>query len=396
MTPRWRVFAGIAEPSVRTSFGSLAPMSTFITKLVSTGSGPRVAVKDLIDVEGVPTTAGSRAVERSARAATQDASCLNGARKAGARLVGKANLHELAMLPFGINPWFGTPVNPLDPALIPGGSSSGSAVAVATDEADVAFGSDTGGSVRIPAACCGVTGLKTTHGRIPVDGVWPLAPSLDTIGPLAKDVAGVTLGMQLLEPGFMPAGAPAKTIGRIRTSALPEIEAAIDRALHEAELDVVSLDLPEMQAGTEAFITIYFSELWDADHHLLDQRDGIGDDIARSLEMAEFFRPNLDAARAQAEEWRLALFALFERVQLIALPTLPIFPPRIDDLVGDTTLTVIDITRFTSLFNAAGVPCTAQPVPAEGAPLPASLQLVGPIGSEELLIPTAAVVEAAV
>src|SRR6202008_1956204 len=105
------------------------------------------------------------------------APCLAGARAAGARLVGKANLHELAMLPIGTNPWFGTPVNPLDPALIPGGSSSGSAVAVANDDADVAIGSDTGGSVRIPSACCGTTGLKTTHGRISLEGVWPLTPS---------------------------------------------------------------------------------------------------------------------------------------------------------------------------------------------------------------------------
>ena len=90
----------------------------------------------------------------------------------------------------GVNPWYGTPVNPLDPALVPGGSSSGSAVAVATGEADVAYGSDTGGSVRIPAACCGIAGLKTTWGRIPLDGVWPLSPSFDTVGPMARDVAG--------------------------------------------------------------------------------------------------------------------------------------------------------------------------------------------------------------
>src|SRR5207248_10083097 len=110
--------------------------------------------------------------------------CRAGARSAGARRVGKASLHELAMLPIGTNPWFGAPVNPLDPDLIPGGSSSGSAVAVATEEADVALGSDTGGSVRVPSACCGTCGLKTTYGRLPLDGVWPLAPSLDTIGPM--------------------------------------------------------------------------------------------------------------------------------------------------------------------------------------------------------------------
>src|SRR5438477_8328822 len=157
----------------------------------SEGAGVRLAVKDIIDVEGVPTTAGSRALERRAGPAERDAECLAGARAAGARLVGKTNLHELAMLPIGTNPWFGTPVNPLDSDLIPGGSSSGSAVAVATDEADVAIGSDTGGSVRVPSACCGTVGLKTTYGRISLDGVWPLAPSLDTIGPMAADIAGL-------------------------------------------------------------------------------------------------------------------------------------------------------------------------------------------------------------
>src|ERR1017187_9054389 len=112
------------------------------------------------------------------------------------------------MLPLGTSPWFGTPVNPLDPDLIPGGSSSGSAVAVATDEADVALGSDTGGSIRVPAACCGVAGLKTTYGRVPLEGVWPLAPSLDTIGSLATTIAGLVLGMQLIEPGFRPSPSP--------------------------------------------------------------------------------------------------------------------------------------------------------------------------------------------
>ena len=121
--------------------------------------------------------------------------------------MGRTNLHELALGVTGVNPWFGTPVNPLDPALVPGGSSSGSAVAVATDEADVAYGSDTGGSVRIPSACCGTAGLKTTWGRIPLEGVWPLSPSFDTVGPMARDVAGLVAGMALLEPGFSVAEA---------------------------------------------------------------------------------------------------------------------------------------------------------------------------------------------
>lgn len=244
-------------------------MSTFITKLDTTsGSGTRLAVKDLIDIHGIPTTAGSRAVEQTAKPARQDAACLAGARAAGARIVGKTNLHELAMLPIGTNPWFGTPVNPLDASLIPGGSSSGSAVAVATGEADVALGSDTGGSVRIPSACCGTAGLKTTYGRVPLDGVWPLASSLDTVGPMAAAVGGLITGMRLLEPGFTVAGTPARTIGRLRTSGRPEIEEAIDRALKTAEFEVITFDWDGFETGTNIFTTIFLAEAWDADHAL--------------------------------------------------------------------------------------------------------------------------------
>ena len=111
---------------------------------------------------------------------------------------------------------------------MPGGSSSGSAVAVATGEATVAYGTDTGGSIRIPAACCGISGLKTTWGRIPLAGLRPLAPSLDTVGPMAANVAGLVLGMQLLEPGFAvaPASGPPR-VGRVRVPAAPEIDDAV-------------------------------------------------------------------------------------------------------------------------------------------------------------------------
>src|SRR5499427_7601055 len=180
-------------------------MSTWIVKDAAPGPGLRVAVKDLIDMAGLPTTAGSQAVADRAGPAAADAVCLAGLRAAIARgeacLAGKTNLHELAYGISGNNRAFGTPVNPLDPALIPGGSSSGSAVAVATGDADVALGSDTGGSVRIPSACCGTAGLKTTWGRVSLDGVYPLSESLDTVGPMARDIAGLVTGMELLEPG---------------------------------------------------------------------------------------------------------------------------------------------------------------------------------------------------
>lgn len=372
-------------------------MSTFITKLDTSGTGPRLAVKDLIDMEGLVTTAGCRAVERRAKPAAKDAALLGGARAADARIVGKVNLHELAMLPIGTNPWFGNPVNPLDPALIPGGSSSGSAVAVANDEADVALGSDTGGSIRVPSACCGTTGLKTTFGRIPLDGVWPLAPSLDTVGPMATTIGGLVLGMQLLEPGFAPASSAAVRIGRLRTTALPEIETAVDEALSAAELDVATLDWDGMEAGSNCFTLTYFKEIWDIDHELVEKHpDDVGDDIKMALSMTDMFRPAFGDIDAMTTAWRKDLFSLFDRVQLLALPTMPVFPPRLDELTEQNFVDkVIEITKHVSLFNAAGVPCTAQPVPVRGGRLPASIQLVGPLGSEELLLATAARIEAA-
>ena len=373
-------------------------MSTFITRLDTTGStGTRLAVKDLIDVRGVPTTAGSRAVERTAKPAARDAACLAGARAAGARIVGKTNLHELAMLPIGTNQWFGTPVNPLDPGLIPGGSSSGSAVAVAVGEADVALGSDTGGSVRVPSACCGTAGLKTTYGRVPLDGVWPLAPSLDTVGPMAASVGGLVTGMGLLEPGFTPAASPATAIGRLRTAARPEIEQAIDEALKAAGLEVVTLDWDGFDVGTNIFSAIFLTEAWETDHTLAQAHpDGVGEDIAQTLALNDMFRPGLAEARKQLAGWRQSLLDLFGQVELLALPTMPVFPPKLADVTPDSLVNVIiEVTRYTGLFNAAGVPCTAQPVPAAGSRIPASLQLVGPLHGEELLLSTALRIEAA-
>jgi amidase len=137
--------------------------ATWLLRLDGAGEGPRVAVKDCIDVAGTPTTVGCRAIAEDAVPAAADAPVVESARRQGARIVGKTNLVELCRHADGVNTWTGTPQNPLDPTRIPGGSSSGSAVAVARGEADVGYGTDTGGSVRVPAACCGIVGLKTSN-----------------------------------------------------------------------------------------------------------------------------------------------------------------------------------------------------------------------------------------
>jgi len=207
--------------------------TTWIVRLAPAGPGARLAVKDCIDVAGLPTTVGCPVIAERARPAGRDAPVVAAARRAGAQIVGKTNLAELCWSAVGTNAWSGTPVNPADPRRVPGGSSSGSAVAVAAGEADVALGTDTGGSVRIPAACCGVVGLKTTWGRVPVQGVYPLAPSLDTVGPLGADVAAIELGMRLIEPGFA-AGSCELRVARVRPETDPEVDAAVETAIDAA------------------------------------------------------------------------------------------------------------------------------------------------------------------
>jgi amidase len=365
-------------------------VTTWITKLDDAGSGLRVAVKDAIDVEGVPTTVGCKAVADSAEPAAADAACLAGVRSAGARIVGKANLHELCFGTSGINPWYGTPVNPLDPTRVPGGSSSGSAVAVATDEADVGLGTDTGGSVRIPAACCGIVGLKTTWGRVPLQGVWPLSGTLDTIGPLARTVDDVVAGMALLAPGFSVEGvASARTVGRVRVDGVdPAIDAAIDDALARSELEVVEVVLDGWDASQGAFAAIIVTEAWDADHALIEAHpEGVGDSVRDRVAYASMFSPEMvEQAHAQLQSWRDELAGWFKRVELLALPTLEMFPPSLD--------TPPLLNRLTGPFNVSQTPALSLPVPVAGN-LPASLQLVGPWDREDLLCATGKRFEAA-
>jgi amidase len=356
-------------------------LTTFIERFATSGPGVRLAVKDLIDMAGVPTTAGCRAVANEAVPAPADAACLAGARAAGARIVGRTNLHELALGVTGVNPWYGTPVNPLDPRLVPGGSSSGSAVAVATDDADVAYGSDTGGSVRIPSACCGTAGLKTTWGRVPLEGVWPLAPSFDTVGPMARDVAGLVLGMELLEPGFAVGERGGVRVGRLRIEADPAIDAALDRALAGAEWEVLEVELALWHEATAAAGILLVAEAWETDRALLGRRpDEVGADVAGRLTLgASIDDRGLATARAVQREWGGVLDQVFERVDVVATPTLTVFPPMLDG--GEELL----MARCTLPVNLAGVPALALPVPSAG-PVPASLQLIAPRHGEEALL----------
>ncbi|PZS19800.1 MAG: amidase [Acidimicrobiales bacterium] len=364
-------------------------MSTFITQLDDCGvlSQPRLAVKDVIDVAGVPTTAGSRVVAEMARPAVADAPCLAGARQAGVHIVGKANLVELALGTVGINPWFGTPVNPLDRRVVPGGSSSGCAVAVATGEAEVGYGTDTGGSIRVPAACCGIAGLKTTWGRIPTGGVWPLAPSLDTVGPMAADVDGLILGMGWLEPGFAPAQSQPRRVGRFRLAAEPLIDQAVDDALDASGFEVTDVSLPGWGRAWELAGWILVAEAAVSNAHLVRQWDQLDPVVAARLEEGRRVGPaQLEEARAFQAGWKAAFLELLTTVELVALPTMTRFPPLLED-AGRVSLAIA-----TRPVNLAGLPALAVPVPSHGR-LPASLQLIGPPDAEELLLAAGLVVE---
>lgn len=368
-------------------------MTTFLLRLdPGPGDGPTVAVKDLIDVAGTPTTCASRPVAEAAAPAEVDAACITAVRAAGGRIVGKANLHELAFGGSGINPYTGTPVNPLDPDRIPGGSSSGSAVAVATGEADIALGTDTAGSVRTPAACCGVAGLKTTFGRIPVAGVQALAPSLDTVGPLARDVAGIATAMALLEPGFDPEGDPAERLGRVRLSGVARwVDDAVDALLAAAGLPLEAADLPGWDGAEEAGTTILFGEAARVHSALLAHHaDALGDEARDRLRQgARVTDAELASSIAAGEPWRAELDAALARTPVLVTAGIADEPAPLDDP------TQLDTRRLNVAVNLGGHPALVLPVPVAGRRFPASVQLIAAHGGEELLVRTAAALEAA-
>jgi amidase len=368
--------------------------ATWIVQLASAGPGVRFAVKDCIDVAGVPTTVGCPVIAEQARPAAQDAAVVAVARRSGAQIVGKTNLSELCWSAVGTNAWSGTPVNPADPRRLPGGSSSGSAVAVAAGQADVALGTDTGGSVRIPAACCGVVGLKTTWGRVPVDGVYPLAPSLDTVGPLGADMAAAELGMRLMEPGFAAVPCEAR-VGRLRPVTDPEvdpaIEAAIDAALAAAGVAVTEVAGLDFAAASIAGGVLIDVEAYQINQYLMPDLARLSSYNQRNLPEAAAVTADQGAeanrTRQSVRDWFAAQLA---RHPFLALPTLVGAPP----LIGARAR--IPLTLLTMPANLAGLPALALPVPGGPAGLTASLQLIGPPGGEEQLVTLGHLIETAV
>ena len=370
----------------------------------------RLAVKDIIDMRGEITTAGSQYLAKTSPPARRDATLLQRARRPDVTIVGKTNLTEFALGVTGENEFYGTPINPIDRHRIPGGSSSGSAVAVANEEADVAFGSDSAGSIRVPAACCGILGLKTTFGLVSLKGVFPLSPKhLDTIGPMAKDVRNLAKGMELLEPGFSKRYETAKAsqpsakqikIGRFYVPGTdPKIEQAIDDVLKSCRFRVVRLD-------------DHFRDQWDqaqsngrtiviADGYLSDRqyfgKPGVELTTQATIRLGEVeygtaYKGALDGRRA----WRRELRRVFDKVDFIALPTLKSLPPHkfLFERSAIFEARVLGLQN-TVAVNYAGNPAIAIPIPYPDRHFPVtSLQLIGPNLSEGGLVNAARLITA--
>ena len=372
----------------------------------------RLALKDNIDVEGLVTTAGSEYIAKTALPAARDADCLAVARARHVRIVGKTNLSEFAITPSGLNDFYGTPRNPFSKLhqIIPGGSSSGSAAAIVSGLADVAFGTDSAGSIRVPAACCGIVGLKTTFGLVSLHGVFPVEPKhLDTVGPIGKDVAHVVLGMDLLENSFAARYAAAVRnkplgqqirIGRLYLSGTdPKIDKAIDDALARAHFQVVPLNRDfkaKWDAATKDGNTMAAAGAWISDQQYTSKW-GVRARTKAVILLGRLLYPGeYKKALARRAAWQHALAQVFKKVDFIALPTLQVTPPAVPWL-GRIALLEVRVLNVqnTVAVNYAGDPALAVPVPVSHEHFPVtSLQLVGPRFSEAGLLNAGRIVEA--
>jgi Asp-tRNA(Asn)/Glu-tRNA(Gln) amidotransferase A subunit family amidase len=381
-------------------------------------AGVPVAVKDLIDHQGRITTCGSDFYRASPEVS---ATIIDRLESAGAVIVTRTGLHEFAYGFSSENDWFGPVRNPIDPSLSPGGSSGGSAAAVAADQVPIAIGTDTGGSVRVPAALCGVFGLKVTHGRIPLTGVFPLAASLDTVGPIAADVTDLALAYQVMA-GHDPAD-PWSAYQPVVSSggARPDLQ-GIRMGLPVAWLDAGPITDEVADAFTEAVAAL---RALGATVEVLDDPDITAPGMLAELSGGEIgavhrawkaegrsygteVSARLDTALAvdidtytRAEAWRARIkqrtAVAFTRFDLMITPAIGatrkvIGEDTIATSTGDHPYRTV-LSWFSALVNAMACPALVGPLPGSASP-PASLQLISPWWSEHRLLEIAATLEA--
>lgn len=367
-------------------------------------AGAPVAVKDLMYVRGYPLTCGTRAMD--GKVAQRDAAAVARLREAGALIVGTANLHELAYGVTSANPHFGAVQNPTAPGHVPGGSSGGSGAAVAAGLAAIAVGTCTGGSIRIPAACCGVTGFKATHDAVSREGCWPLADSLDHIGPLTRDVEDAALAFEVM--AGLPAGCiSGKKVERPRLIKPapffydhldPGIRARVESALKRLESAGASLAQRTIESIEYAlaaqFVTIC-TEACQSNWELLTKRgEGIAPDVRLRLEVGQFIGA-IDYIKAQRVRRRIRdnMIAALKDADVFVLPTLPIPVPKRNlttiEFGGRTVPLPAAMTRLTGPFNSAGMPVCSIAIDKDEQGLPVSLQFAGRPGADATVLAVA-------
>jgi aspartyl-tRNA(Asn)/glutamyl-tRNA(Gln) amidotransferase subunit A len=365
------------------------PNAIFLARPEQPADGTRLAVKDLFDTAGLTTTYGS--IIYAEHVPEQTAEAVSRLEAAGYSNVGKTNLHEFAYGITSVNPHYGTVPNPAYPGRMAGGSSGGSAAALAAGLADAALGTDSGGSIRIPAACCGIVGFKPSYGLVSLEGCFPLAPSFDHVGPMARTVGDCAEMLRALAEGFEP----------VELESLEEVEVGVawlehaDPLVHARVREAAALfplsrevDFPfPSEIGV-----VFMREVADVHRDLFAEfEDSYGENVRTKVERcltvtdADYER----GLRARAEYTERAQAAL-DGVDLLLTPTMGFVAPAlpVDDLeIRERTI------RLTIPFNTLGWPALALPCgPAEYG-LPASLQIAGRPGSDALVLATGELLE---
>ena len=403
-----RIFTRLYADPARTS-AQAADQRAQAGKRLGPLDGRIVSIKDLFDVAGEATTAGS-ALLRNAAPAARDAVVVSRLRAAGAVIIGKTNMTEFAFSGVGINPHYGTPGNALDVTRIPGGSSSGAGVCVARGMAEIAIGSDTGGSVRIPSALNGLVGFKPTQARVTREGAFPLSYTLDTLGPLCRSVLDAAATDSVLA-GIADEALPQRDVRGLRlgvprgllfSQAQDDVLTAIEQALGQlagagAQMSDESLDdlLGEPFRLQERGTLVAAEAAW-IHRNWVDTRPEAYDPIV----LGRIRRgQTLDAATyvgiQQARNALMpALDARITKLDALVLPTLPLLAPRIDAVQAEDVFlrTNALLLRNPSVFNFFDLPALTLPLPRNGA-LAVGLMLVGRRGSDRDLLALGAAIE---